>query len=206
MRESALKGVILDFGGVFTRVRRRAWVLRRAEARLCLPKGALTELLFSGEHWIAVSTGRASLDEYWKTVCTALDGRVAAELEPFRENPFAYEELNQRMVALAKKLHRRYRLALLSNATPLLDRLLCDLAINGLFDDVVNSSRVGLRKPDPEIYVLTFERMGLQAGECLFVDDKKRNTDVALSLGMRAITFRSASHLARELRMLAPSD
>jgi putative hydrolase of the HAD superfamily len=200
-----LKGLILDFGGVFTRVRRRTWVLHRVEASLGLPRDTLIELLFTGEHWFAVSTGRASVDEYWKEICATLDGRVPVELQPFKENPFAYEELNLRMVALAKRLHKRYRIALLSNATPLLDRLLCDLNLNDLFDTVVNSSRVGLRKPDAAIYLLTLERLGLPAGECLFVDDKQRNTDVALALGMRAVTFRSASQLERELRTPRPA-
>ncbi len=197
-----LKGVILDFGGVFTRVRQRSWVLRRAEARLGLPGDALTELLFTGEHWFAASTGRASVDEYWKTICAALDGQVPAELQPFKENPFAYEELNRSMVAIAKRLHKRHRTALLSNATPLLDRLLCELDLDHLFDAVINSSRVGLRKPDPAIYLLTLERLGLRAEECLFVDDKQRNTEVALALGMHAVTFSSASQLERELKTL----
>ena len=106
------------------------------------------------------------------------------------------------MVAIARRLHKRYRTALLSNATPLLDRLLCDLDLDDLFDAVINSSRVGLRKPDPAIYLLTLERLGLRAEECLFVDDKQRNTDVALALGMHAVTFSSASQLERELRTL----
>ncbi|HUT16633.1 MAG TPA: HAD-IA family hydrolase [Anaerolineae bacterium] len=56
-----------------------------------------------------------------------------------------------------------------------------------------------MRKPDPQIYRLTADRMGLLPEECVFVDDKERNTAVAEKLGMQAIVFRSAAQLMRQL-------
>jgi putative hydrolase of the HAD superfamily len=206
MANQMLRGVILDFGGVFTRTGPREAVLRRCEAQLHLLPGALAELLFGGEHWRAVSTGRISAKEYWREVHAALDGRIPPALLPFKYNAFAYEELNRRTVAVGRQLHRRYRTALLSNATLGLEALLAELGLTDLFDVVVNSARVGLRKPDPEVYRLAAARLGLELAECLFVDDKERNTEAARSLGMHSITFRSAAHLARELELLlAPS-
>ena len=106
------------------------------------------------------------------------------------------------MVALARRLHKRYRLALLSNATPYLEVLLAEYGLRDIFDIVMNSARVGMRKPDTGIYLLTLERMELLASHCLFVDDKERNTAVAEALGMKAIVFRSAAQLARGLERL----
>ena len=71
-----------------------------------------------------------------------------------------------------------------------------------LVDVAVNSARVGLRKPDPQIYRLTVDRMGLPPEECVFVDDKERNTAVAEMLGMKAIVFRSAAQLMGQLDAL----
>ncbi len=201
-----LCGVILDFGGVFTRVGPREAVLRRCEEQLHLPPGGLTDLLFGSEPWYALSTGRMSADEYWHAVRSALGRPVLPELAPFQYNAFAYEEVNQRMVAMCRRLHRRYNTALLSNATLYLETLLTELGLTSLFDVVVNSARVGLRKPDPKIYGLAAARLGLEPAECLFVDDKERNTEAARMLGMQSITFRSAAQLARQLRLLlAPS-
>jgi putative hydrolase of the HAD superfamily len=199
-----LKGVILDFGGVFTRTRPRQAVLRRCEEALGLAEGELTAVLFASEHWRAVSTGRISADVYWQQVREQLGQPLPELLTPFEYNPFAYEALNGRMVRLARRLHRRYSTALLSNATPFLDRLLSDNGLTGLFDVVINSARVGLRKPDPEIYVLTLNQMGLPAEACLFVDDKERNTNVAQALGMQVVVFRSAAHLRRRLSQMEP--
>jgi len=56
-----------------------------------------------------------------------------------------------------------------------------------------------MRKPDPQIYRLTADRMGPLPKECVFVDDKARNTAVAEMLGKKAIVFRSAAQLMRQL-------
>jgi len=194
-----VKGIVFDFGGVFTKTWRRRQLWRRCEAKLGLKPGSISEMLFTGQHWWDVSTGKASEEEYWYHVRMALGGQVPVELEPFRYNPFAYEELNKSMVVLVRRLHKRHNVALLSNATAYLDSLLIEYRLTDLFDVAVNSARVGRRKPDPEIYRLTCQRLGLLPAECLFVDDKERNTQVAKSLGMRALVFSSATQLIREL-------
>lgn len=196
----AIRAVIFDFGGVFTKTRSRALVLHRCEDQLGLTRGALTDLLFSGENWWSVSTGKISADGYWQRICEVLGGNVPPALEPFRHNPFAHEELNGRMIALVRRLHHRFKVGLLSNATPYLEVLIEQNGLTDLFDVIVNSARVGLRKPDPQIYTLMLSRLGLEPQQCLFVDDKQRNTEVARSLGMQVIVFQSAASLERQLR------
>jgi putative hydrolase of the HAD superfamily len=197
-----LKGIIFDFGGVFTQTAPRKAILRRCENDLGLGRGELARLLFSGEHWWAVSTGKATADAYWEAMRSALGGSMPAALEPFKFNPFAYEKLNQRMIRLGRRLHGHHQTALLSNATPYLDTLLVQHELTDLFDVIVNSARVGLRKPEAAIYKLTMDRLGLEPAQCLFVDDKERNTRVAEGLGMTAVVFRSAADCMRRLKTL----
>ena len=200
MEPPAIEGIILDFGGVFTKTRPRDIVLHRCEEQLGLASDVLLRLLFTGEHWWSVSTGKISADSYWQHFRDALGGQIPPALEAFRHNPFAYEELNETMVALVRRLHRRYRIGLLSNATPYLEVLIERYGLTDLFDVIVNSARVGLRKPDPEIYRLTLTGLRLDARHCLFIDDKQRNTEAAQALGMKALVFRSAAALERRLR------
>jgi putative hydrolase of the HAD superfamily len=157
-------------------------------------------LLFTGEDWWSVSTGKISPDSYWQHFRDALPSRVPLTLGPFKYNPWAYDELNATTVALARRLHRRFKIGLLSNATPYLEVLIEQYELTDLFDVIVNSALVGLRKPDPEIYRLTLARLKLEPQQCLFVDDKERNTEVAQALGMEAVAFRSAADLERQLR------
>ena len=195
-----IQGIILDFGGVFTKTRPRDIVLHRCEQQLGLASDALLGLLFTGEHWWSVSTGSISPDRYWQQFRDALQREVPPILEPFKYNPWAYDELNAATIALARRLHRRFKIGLLSNATPYLEVLIAQYSLTDLFDIVVNSARVGLRKPDPEIYRLALAGLGLDAQKCLFIDDKERNTEVAQTLGMEVVVFRSAAHLERQLR------
>ena len=73
--------------------------------------------------------------------------------------------------------------------------------IDGIFDVVVDSAFVGMRKPDPEIYELMLERLGggLAASDCVFVDDLEPNCEAARELGMRVVRFESAEQAIPEL-------
>ncbi len=71
-----------------------------------------------------------------------------------------------------------------------------------VFDAVVISAEVGMRKPDPEIYLLAAERIGVPPAECVFVDDLLHNVDGARSVGMEAIVHRSAEFTLPRLEAL----
>jgi putative hydrolase of the HAD superfamily len=76
------------------------------------------------------------------------------------------------------------------------------------FDVVVLSDQVGLRKPDPRIFELTAERLGLPAAECVFADDTEDNLPPAQELGMgvlHAVDEREAAPLLRSLLGLLPA-
>ena len=68
------------------------------------------------------------------------------------------------------------------------------------FRDVVVSGAVGLLKPDPAIYRLLLARNGLDAADCLFIDDSEKNVRAAEALGMQAHHFRDAAGLQAALR------
>ena len=58
-----------------------------------------------------------------------------------------------------------------------------------LFEEVVDSSHVGMRKPEREIYALTCSRMGVEPGEAVFIDDNLDNVEAARAYGMEAVHF-----------------
>jgi putative hydrolase of the HAD superfamily len=71
-----------------------------------------------------------------------------------------------------------------------------------LFDGVVISGEVGLHKPQPEIYELGAERVGVAAAECVFVDDLRENCAGAEAVGMTAVLHRGAERTLPELERL----
>jgi putative hydrolase of the HAD superfamily len=74
------------------------------------------------------------------------------------------------------------------------------LPVDELFELVVDSAFVGLRKPDPAIYRLTCDRLGVAPERCLFVDDVEPNCAAARELGMTAVLFRSSEQAIAEVR------
>jgi putative hydrolase of the HAD superfamily len=58
-----------------------------------------------------------------------------------------------------------------------------------LFEEVVDSSHVGMRKPERAIYELTCSRMGIEPGEAVFVDDNPDNVEAARAYGMETVHF-----------------
>jgi putative hydrolase of the HAD superfamily len=76
------------------------------------------------------------------------------------------------------------------------------LPIDELFEVVVDSAYVGTRKPEPEIYAITLERLGLPAEACAFVDDLEVNIVAARDAGMHGIVFRDTAQTIAELDAL----
>ncbi|APU17306.1 MULTISPECIES: HAD-IA family hydrolase [Actinoalloteichus] len=90
------------------------------------------------------------------------------------------------------------RTALLSNA----EGRRADDGLGELFDTVVVSGEVGLSKPDPRIYRLTAERLGLATTECVFVDDLRSNVAGAVVAGMIGIHHQTVPATVAELNIL----
>jgi putative hydrolase of the HAD superfamily len=81
-----------------------------------------------------------------------------------------------------------YKTALLTNISREGEGIFTKLfPVDELFDVIVDSSKVGMRKPDPEIYRLTCSRLGVAPERCLFIDDLLCNVEAADALGMQTI-------------------
>lgn len=72
----------------------------------------------------------------------------------------------------------------------------------GWFEDVVVSGKIGIVKPNAEIYQCLLERNQLIAQECLFIDDRLENVEGAKKLGIEAIHYRSPEQLTNDLSQL----
>jgi epoxide hydrolase-like predicted phosphatase len=73
-----------------------------------------------------------------------------------------------------------------------------------MFDTVVISGEVGMRKPEPAIFELVLHRIGLPAGECVFIDDMAGNIVAAKEAGLAGIVHRTFDETAAELTTLFP--
>ena len=76
--------------------------------------------------------------------------------------------------------------------------------LDELFDAVVISGDVGMHKPEPEIFILGAEKIGVPPEECVFVDDLRENCAGAEEVGMTAILHRGPESTLPELEKLLP--
>ena len=68
-----------------------------------------------------------------------------------------------------------------------------------MFDELIESSKIGIRKPDPRIYHMMCEQLGVGPAACVFLDDLGPNLKPARALGMTTIKVESAPQAIAEL-------
>ena len=101
-------------------------------------------------------------------------------------------EIDEGFLEVAPKLKERYRLGLITNDfAEWSDYLRAKFGMDELFDAVVVSGAIGMKKPEPEVYRLLLQQLGANPAECLFVDDRKENLDAAAALGMQVVLYNS---------------
>lgn len=79
------------------------------------------------------------------------------------------------------------------------DKALQIESIMARFDHVIESSKAGVRKPDPRIYLMMCEALGVEPAQCIYLDDLGINCKPAAVLGMRAIKVTSGEQALKEL-------
>lgn len=96
---------------------------------------------------------------------------------------------------IARKLKPQYKIGLLSNAS---QDVLGDVFTPeqlALFDEAISSFHVGLTKPNPAMFRLMCEELGVSPAECIIVDDQRRHLDAAAKLGMKPVLYESVSQV-----------
>jgi epoxide hydrolase-like predicted phosphatase len=142
---------------------------------------------------------RAFLGELARELSEQLDREV--ELAAFGEQYFDHLESNQEMIDYMRELRERgYRMAICTNnVKEWEERWRSMLPVDEIFDVVVDSAFVGARKPEPRIYEITLERLGVAPAATLLVDDIDVNCDAARELGIRAVQFKSSEQAISEI-------
>ncbi|MFI0367829.1 HAD family hydrolase [Actinomadura sp. 1N219] len=204
-----IEAVICDYGGVLTNP--LAETLQIFADTVGLEPEVLTSALAAAAHRYGISpmaameTGAITEEEFVEWVFSRLPGENAGDLlggKTFGELWFAGRRANAPFVEFLRGLRRDgHRLALLTNNVKEWEPLWrATLPVEELFELVVNSADEGVRKPDPEIYERTVERLGVAADRCLLIDDLEVNCAAAERLGMFTVRFADAGQAAAEVR------
>ena len=200
-----IKAIIFDFGRVIS-AQKPLSLFHRYEDELGLEPGTINSVMFDSQAWQKALVGRKTVEEFWYEIGPELGLNSHEEIDAFRNRYWADENINTNVLKLIQKLHGHYRLAVLSNAPPGLSQWLADWRILDFFDLVFCSGDEGVVKPDAMPFEVTLERLGVQPGEAVFIDDTMENVEAARKLGLHGILFTTAEELEDELNLLLSKD
>jgi putative hydrolase of the HAD superfamily len=125
------------------------------------------------------------------------------EAEGIRDRMFAGMGPDEAMIgAVARARAGGVRTGLVSNSWGVHENSYDRDRLAEIFDAIVISGDVRMRKPDPEIYLHAAKAIGLRPEECVFVDDLAQNVDGAKAVGMEGIVHRSAEFTIPKLEEL----
>ena len=207
---SAPKAIISDFGGVlpspllesFAAVQDQTGIpfdeVGRAMAAIAERNGGVNPLF-------QLEKGEMSEVDFLDLISDELEGKLGHRPEMHRFSEVYFEALqpNEPMIDLMHELRDSgLRMAMLTNNVREWEpRWRSMLPVDEIFELVVDSAFVGMRKPEPGIYELTLERLaGPSAGECLFIDDIAINCEAAEELGIRTVHYRDPEQAIGEIR------
>jgi putative hydrolase of the HAD superfamily len=202
-----IRAVISDFGGVLTTPLFGGFA-KVMEAQ-GLPIEALGHAMVRateahGENPLFdFERGKMTEAEFFDLLGGALEQEVGRRvpLQDFAEHYFSHLSPNDELIEHLRRLRdeRGIRLALLTNNVREWEPRWRSMLPDDLFEVIVDSAFVGMRKPEPGIYRLTLERLGLPGEACAFVDDLDINCAAAREHGIAPIRFESTAQVIGEL-------
>ena len=206
-----IRGVISDFGGVLTSPLLAAF--ERLQEGIDVPTEAYGEafahsLAHDGVHPLfAIERGEISEAEFIARLERGFEAALGRPVSLHGFGARLMDELHPNHALFdhfrALRRERGLRFALCTNNVREWEPLWRPkLPIDEVFDVVVDSAFVGTRKPEPEIYAITLERLGLRAENCAFLDDLEVNVQAAREAGMHGIVYRDNARALAELAAL----
>ena len=194
-----VSAVMFDFGGVLTEG--PFGTFERYEKERGLPKGFIRSVNATNHldnAWARLERNELTFDEFcdaFSIETEAAGGRVDARTL----FPMLSTELRPEMVEAVRRCRLQFKTALLTNnfMTSVADSRLRDVLL--LFDAVLESAVLGVRKPDPRFYVMACDALCITPSHAVFLDDLGVNLKPARALGMVTIKVTNADRAISEL-------
>jgi len=165
-----MKAILLDFGGIIS-----------------LHKGLYYIPIYPDtDEWHKVEKGEIPEEEFWKK----LEKFYQKSTEEILDMLVKEREPNTKLLDFLKEIKPKIKTGFITNSlSKLTRRLVEEWKLKEIFEVMVISSEEKLAKPDPQIFLLSLQKLKVSPEECLYVGKKGSYVDVALSLGMRSFLY-----------------
>ncbi len=201
----AIEAVIFDFGGVLTSSPFEAFARFETERGLPIDIIRRTNAANHLENaWAKFERAEVDVDTFDKLF--AEESRVlGAEVRGRDVLPLLQGDLRPEMVEALKRIKAQFKTGCITNNLPanaigsMTGRSLYVAEVMVLFDHVIESAKIGLRKPDPRIYKMMVETLTVDPKACVYLDDLGVNLKPAREMGMTTIKVASGAQAIAEL-------
>lgn len=200
-----VEAVIWDFGGVLTSSPFEAFA--RFEKERGLPVDHIRTINATNHFenaWAKFERAEVSLDEF-DSLFAEESRALGAEVRGRDILPLISGDLRPEMVEALRRVKSKFKTGCITNNLPanaigsLGGRSLYVAEVMVLFDHVIESAKIGLRKPDPRIYKMMTDHLGVDPKNCVYLDDLGVNLKPAREMGMTTIKVLNAAQAITEL-------
>jgi len=207
MMNDMIEAVIWDFGGVFTASPFEAF--ERYERERGIPVGVIRKINSTNHDnnaWAMFE--RSDIDFAGFDAAYAAEARVLGYQIPGRDVvALLAGEFRPEMIEALRRIKTRFKTGCITNNMPsdvagggvAAHRSIYAREIMELFDVVIESSKIGIRKPDPRIYQMMCEKLRVKPDACVYLDDLGGNLKPARAMGMTTIKVQTGPQAIAEL-------
>ena len=201
----AIEAVIFDFGGVLTSSPFEAFARFETERGLPIDIIRRTNAANHLENaWAKFERAEVDIDTF-DHLFAEESRALGAEVRGRDVISLLQGDLRPEMVEALKRIKAQFRTGCITNNLPanaigsLTGRSLYIAEVMVLFDHVIESAKIGLRKPDPRIYQMMVETLKVDPKRCVYLDDLGVNLKPAREMGMTTIKVTSGAQAIAEL-------
>jgi putative hydrolase of the HAD superfamily len=200
-----IEAVIWDFGGVFTTSPFAAFA--RFERERGLPPDIIRRTNAANHlenAWAKFERAEVDIETFDRLFATE-SLALGAEVRGKDVLPLLSGDLRPEMVEALKRVKTKFKTGCITNNLPAnaigsaSGRSLYVAEVMALFDHIIESAKIGLRKPDPRIYRIMIEALGVDPNACVYLDDLGVNLKPAREMGMTTIKVVDAPQAIAEL-------
>src|SRR6185312_7912613 len=201
-----IEAVIWDFGGVLTTSPFEAFT--RFETERGLPADIIRRTNAANHlenAWAKFERGEVDIHAF-DELFAAESRALGAEIRGRDVLPLLSGDLRPEMVEALRRVKQSFKTGCITNNLPAnaigskTGRSLYVAEVMALFDHVIESAKIGLRKPDPRIYTMMTDKLGVDPKRCVYLDDLGVNLKPAREMGMTTIKVVSAAQAIGELQ------
>lgn len=205
-RAPGIRAIVSDFGGVLTTPLIDGFLQLQEDRGVTVEEFGAAMRAIGGDEipLFPLERGEITEAEFLERLGDGFEATLGRRphLHGFGETFIGGLKPNEPMIELMRELKAEgYRMAILTNNVREWEPYWRPkLPIDEIFDLVIDSGFVGMRKPEPRIFELTVERTGVPAEGCLLVDDLLPNVEGAREFGMGAVLYQEPDQAIAEIR------